>query len=336
MQNAPTRVTGSLITLLLVQATSAQDCVYEDDFTDNDTAQSWMNFSTDPSTLQCVEQNGRLEFPSPIVNPGDNKFSGIISNGWKIDMQQDWAVSIRYHIDFNSPINGDIGLAFFVALEFDESRPDLMTGYSVAGSIENYGDKDILGESTRLWQNGFSEIQSDTFRDDSDSTVYVWYDASEGSISYGDKLYEDPEATVNGINDLSNLTTAHLGLAAYSWGFVAASTGDRGWLDDFCIIEGNLVGDQVGGCCIDENTCIRTFESDCAGTWLGRDVFCESASNPCDDGRAGDINSDGIVDGADLNMLLGDWGQTSSVADINQDNLVDGADLNMLLGAWGP
>lgn len=51
----------------------------------------------------------------------------------------------------------------------------------------------------------------------------------------------------------------------------------------------------------------------------------------------GDLNSDGIVDGADLGLLLGAWGQpcgTPCSADLNDDNVVDGADLGLLLGGW--
>jgi hypothetical protein len=47
-----------------------------------------------------------------------------------------------------------------------------------------------------------------------------------------------------------------------------------------------------------------------------------------------DLNSDGIVDGADLGTLLGQWG-ADGTADFNNDGVVDGADLGALLGAWG-
>ncbi len=48
-----------------------------------------------------------------------------------------------------------------------------------------------------------------------------------------------------------------------------------------------------------------------------------------------DLNSDGVVDGTDLGLLLGDWGVFGSPADINQDGTVDGTDLGLLLGGWG-
>ncbi len=48
----------------------------------------------------------------------------------------------------------------------------------------------------------------------------------------------------------------------------------------------------------------------------------------------GDLNGDGIVDGTDLGIMLGQWGGPGS-ADLNNSGAVDGTDLGLLLGAWG-
>ncbi|MBM4105098.1 MAG: hypothetical protein FJ257_02150 [Phycisphaerae bacterium] len=49
----------------------------------------------------------------------------------------------------------------------------------------------------------------------------------------------------------------------------------------------------------------------------------------------GDLNDDGIVNGADLAILLGAWGACSGcAADLNDDGIVNGTDLSILLGAW--
>jgi hypothetical protein len=48
----------------------------------------------------------------------------------------------------------------------------------------------------------------------------------------------------------------------------------------------------------------------------------------------GDISHDGVVNGSDLGILLGDWG-AASTADLNHDGIVTGADVGLLLGAWG-
>ncbi|MBL9141922.1 MAG: hypothetical protein JNK53_08660 [Phycisphaerae bacterium] len=52
---------------------------------------------------------------------------------------------------------------------------------------------------------------------------------------------------------------------------------------------------------------------------------------------AADLNSDGIVNGGDLGILLAAWGPCKGCqADLNGDGTVGGADLGTLLGAWGP
>jgi hypothetical protein len=52
-----------------------------------------------------------------------------------------------------------------------------------------------------------------------------------------------------------------------------------------------------------------------------------AASNPAD------LDGNGIVDGADLGLLLAGWG--SSSPDLDGNGLCDGADLGLLLAAWG-
>ena len=48
---------------------------------------------------------------------------------------------------------------------------------------------------------------------------------------------------------------------------------------------------------------------------------------------AGDLNANGRVDGQDIGMLLGNWGNPG-LGDLNRDGIVNGADLGILLGNW--
>jgi predicted outer membrane repeat protein len=47
-----------------------------------------------------------------------------------------------------------------------------------------------------------------------------------------------------------------------------------------------------------------------------------------------DLNGDGVVDGADLGLLLASFDTNDPVADLNTDCTVDGADLGLLLSGW--
>lgn len=47
-----------------------------------------------------------------------------------------------------------------------------------------------------------------------------------------------------------------------------------------------------------------------------------------------DLSGDGVVDGADLGMLLSAWGTDDAAADLNGDGVVDGSDLGELLSSW--
>ncbi|MCX5664085.1 MAG: dockerin type I repeat-containing protein [Planctomycetota bacterium] len=49
----------------------------------------------------------------------------------------------------------------------------------------------------------------------------------------------------------------------------------------------------------------------------------------------GDLNDDGIVNAADLAMLLAEWGSSNGAADINDDGIVNAADLAIMLANWG-
>jgi hypothetical protein len=46
------------------------------------------------------------------------------------------------------------------------------------------------------------------------------------------------------------------------------------------------------------------------------------------------------VDGADLTVILGNWGTCSDAADclpdVTGDGIVDGADITVILAYWGP
>ncbi len=48
-----------------------------------------------------------------------------------------------------------------------------------------------------------------------------------------------------------------------------------------------------------------------------------------------DLNGDGMVDGADLGLLLSSWDTSNDAPDLNNDNTVNGDDLGALFASWG-
>ena len=64
-------------------------------------------------------------------------------------------------------------------------------------------------------------------------------------------------------------------------------------------------------------------------------VSHDAEIDPYAESCCGDINGDGMVDGSDLTILLGNWGEPGA-GDFDGDGVTDGADLTVLLGCWGP
>ncbi|MDG2029525.1 MAG: right-handed parallel beta-helix repeat-containing protein [Phycisphaerales bacterium] len=65
----------------------------------------------------------------------------------------------------------------------------------------------------------------------------------------------------------------------------------------------------------------------------GLGACIQSECDVCVTTEPADLNFDGIVDGADMTILLGSWGGPGS-GDLDGNGIVDGADLTRLLGAW--
>ena len=68
--------------------------------------------------------------------------------------------------------------------------------------------------------------------------------------------------------------------------------------------------------------------------WAGPDEY----PSPIDPIQSipGDLDGDGMVNGTDLAVLLGNWNTSNKEADIDGSGRVDGADLSRLLANWNP
>lgn len=57
-------------------------------------------------------------------------------------------------------------------------------------------------------------------------------------------------------------------------------------------------------------------------------------SDVAPEGTPGDLDGNGLVDGADLGIMLSAFGTAGGAADLDDDGVVDGGDLGALLAAW--
>ncbi len=159
---------------------------------------------------------------------------------------------------------------------------------------------------------------------------FIW--TKEGGFQFlpalpdGDPLYTTPEA----INNLGTVVGQGLldegGWHAFVWD-EAQGVRDLNELvelpDDFIIDTAKKINDN--GWIIGKGH---------YGAWSPERAVVLIPISPAD--KAEDLDKDGAVDSADLNMLLGEFGCTSGcTADIDGDGSVGSADLNMLLAAFG-
>jgi len=102
-----------------------------------------------------------------------------------------------------------------------------------------------------------------------------------------------------------------------------------------CFVANGTPGCNNASCCqivcpLDPFCCTTEWDSLCVS---GAQNVAACGCPSC----VGDLNGDGVVDGADLGILLNAWGPCPGCpADLDGNGVVDGADLGILLNAWGP
>ena len=154
--------------------------------------------------------------------------------------------------------------------------------------------------------------------------------ATPGSATWVNRFHPtDPWTTPGG--DFSSTVSGSVMVGAvgnYTFASTAAMVADvQAWLDD----PANNFGWAVIG---NETTPqqIRRFDTheSALPAWRPNLVitFEPPSTNPYD------LNGDETVNGADLAILLSEWGEPGP-ADFNGDGTVGGADLTLLLAAWG-
>ena len=103
--------------------------------------------------------------------------------------------------------------------------------------------------------------------------------------------------------------------------------------------DGDGVPDAIDNCPANPNP----TQADCDGNGIGdvcQSGFVDFNANAIPDycECIGDLFPNGTINGADLGILLSEWGPAlpTTVSDLNRDGQVNGADLGYLLNSWGP
>jgi len=163
--------------------------------------------------------------------------------------------------------------------------------------------------------NGITTLQSPVFgtggADDLYYTAWVWYSNDKGSNPNQDIM--PVQVSNNGgtswvtMQNISNSTTSWV---QYSWR-----------LADFVPLTQNMRV-RFRAQDTDPQSLVEAAVDDVVIVGFG-----------CTPVVPGDLNGDGIVNGADLAIVLGNWG-LPGVGDANGDGTTDGADIAIVLGNW--
>ncbi|MCA9284963.1 MAG: CRTAC1 family protein [Phycisphaerales bacterium] len=182
---------------------------------------------------------------------------------------------------------------------------------------DNDGDQDVV---LTVFSGQLSLFRNDLPAGDDTHWLRVFLDTSGGPgdpplapNGYGSVV----TVTANGVPQVRHITggDSYLGISELSahFGLGTSTTVDLrvAWNDGTISVLQNVPADQT--------IVVHRYDSE---------------STP------GDLDGDGDVDGADLGLLLGAWGNCPTAgaatcpADLDGNGTVDGADLGILLGAW--
>lgn len=197
------------------------------------------------------------------------------------------------------------------------------------------------------------EVRGCTFRNNNASSDGGGFQSNQGTQQLTDVLIENNVCNsrgagmhlVQGTPTLTRVTVRNNysnnligGVSWYALGDATAAA-----MLDACVVTGNSALVTQGGIGISaastgvptfslraSNVCNNTPRPNISGAWLdlGGNTICDCV---------GDLTLDGLVNGADLGILLAGWGACtgSCASDLNRDGVVNGADLGVLLAAWG-
>ncbi len=205
--------------------------------------------------------------------------------------------------------------------------------------IDGDGDNDLLGQSTRTWLFRNNKHQLATPVMLGGFANYAWTD-------YGAAIFDadgDGDLDFYGARSVSGISSPAIFFNDGNGGFGEGDVGP-------CLAvmryraspDVLLFGDADNNGRVDIlakpngyadwylHLNLPQASSDCDGD----SVPNECDADACSSGNPSDLNLDGVVNAADLAILLSAWETPDAAADINRDGIVNAADLSVLLSSW--
>ncbi len=313
-------------------------CIVEDGYSSD--SGLWLLQNSQPSYLKITRSSNRMNITAPSShNQIDPARSYAMSNGWEIDMTHDWTMSVHGRCSPPTPYDGQLSAYFIIVFDADYDDHDPIDAWAYqAGAVRDVASNiDFDFEGVFYWIDGVAYLGDYDHDYSHQETLYVWYHASSKMIYAGSDLYNYGYAFSTYLGSVSSRPSAVVAIGGDAHGHTPSYGNGYIWWDDFCLLDGQVVGPAVGACCVD-GMCLQLPAAGCDGTFLGTGSECNSCS--CDLGGCcpHDLSGDGLVNLPDLMLMIEQWGQACDLcqADLDGSGDIGIHDLLLALQHWGP
>jgi hypothetical protein len=156
---------------------SLDQLILRESFDDNVKDPMWEVYAEDPRSCWVSEVNQRLELRAK--QEANGAFAGYLSNSWRFDPKDDFAMKVDLHYQLVTEAGGSIG--FGVTPDADEPRAQhISIGIGCANRYPHYWYERTDGF---LLRSSYAARLADSV------TLYISYDASEDMLCLGDAGY---------------------------------------------------------------------------------------------------------------------------------------------------
>lgn len=268
-----------------------------DDFNDNALSSDWLSFTTDAAVVSPAEANSRLEIAVSQNNQsgaGATEIGGVTGSDWAIDLNSDARLRIDWRFDAPETEFGDVRLGVGLAQAFDPATGDISEGVLFVFRQSDQGAQ----EGVVVKRSGAEQSSTLTMRERARGTLYLTWEAAANRLKISMDGFSDDSPTIVSNVRTASLTTARLVLFAESQQLSPAVTGPDAYFDNFFLDVGTLTAPPpppgsslTGGPPALSAPAFAGAAAPSAG---------EINASPC----PFDLNSDGVVNAADLEALL--------------------------------